>query len=114
MLLALDEDAVLALEHVERLGAVPMDVEWRPEVRRLGRLEQRERPAAVSARRLDDHGEVAEVDLPALAGAKHDRLAESLHPNPSAHLHRERRIDAAIGPTDSSRVRDRDPELDLI
>src|SRR5437762_9685585 len=79
MLLALDEDPVLALEDGERLGAVVVDVQWRPEVRWLGRLQQRECPASISALGLDNHLEVAKVDRPALARAEHDCRRAGLH-----------------------------------
>jgi AhpC/TSA family len=75
-LVALDVHEVLALEDIERLGAVVVHVHRRTESGRLGRLEHRHDAAALAVVRLDRHGEpVAEVDhAPAVDHRREDTL----------------------------------------
>ncbi|OLE01348.1 MAG: hypothetical protein AUG91_01735 [Actinobacteria bacterium 13_1_20CM_4_69_9] len=66
-----EEHDVLALEHVERLRGVVVDVQRRPESGRLVGLEQREDPAGLLPRCLERHPERRELDLPS-AARRHD------------------------------------------
>src|SRR6267378_2162045 len=69
-----DEENVLAIENVERLGGVAMDVQWRTEIGRFVGLEQRECAARVTARCLHGHPEAAEIDRTSLARPQHERV----------------------------------------
>src|SRR5687767_615559 len=67
VLLLAEEDPVLAVEHVERLGSVRVPVHGRTEARGFGGLEQGKRfPGLRAAGRFHRHLEPAEVDLPSL------------------------------------------------
>lgn len=74
-LTTVDEDDILAFQDVEGLGRIAVDVHWRAEIRRLRRLEERERAVGSIGRRLRGHQEAAKVDRPTFAGLEHERLA---------------------------------------
>ena len=76
---ALDDDEVLALEDVEDLRCVLVDVHRRPEVGRLGGLEERERTAREGRVRLEAHGEGAQVEGRALPGPEDEAARSGLH-----------------------------------
>jgi hypothetical protein len=66
---------VFALEDVERLGGVVVDVERGTKSRRLVRFEEREDSARLVRVRFDRHREGAKVDRPPFARGEHIRLA---------------------------------------
>src|SRR5205807_10402751 len=70
-----DEQEVLALEYVEGLGRVTVNVQRRTEARRLVGLEQRERATRVLSRRLHGHPESAEIDRPSAARPQDECVA---------------------------------------
>jgi hypothetical protein len=84
-LLILDEHQVRALEHEKRLGCITMEVERRTELRRFTlRLNQAELTARLSRCGQDLGVEIAQIEVPALAGRDDECLAHAEH-DPLSH-----------------------------
>ena len=73
--MTIEEDDVLVLEDVERLGGIAVDMERRTEAGRFLRLEELERPIRLFVRCLDGHPKPAEIDWPAFVWPQNDRCA---------------------------------------